>query len=380
MNKVVSISSKNKFSGETLKKSRLFRGYTLEEVAESVSVSQQMLSKYEKNISVPTVEVISEISKKLNFPISYFYVQSEIANVEAGFYRKGSSVSKRSKQKVAELATYAADILEEIKKVITLPSYKDPIEIKRTTEYSPISFNYIEDVAQSIRNKFSFGIGPIINLTGFLESLGIFIVFTNLESDKIDAYTIDINGAPIILINSIRTSSSRIRFNLAHEFAHILFHRDYEKKYNNGGKFMTIENEANFFASCFLLPEEGLASDLVYSNMQHLITLKSHWRVSIAAIITRANYCELFSDSHTLHLRQVLSRNGWRKKEPLDDELAIEYPVIINQALKIYADKLNVNALERIATNLRVFPDFISEVLYNKPIEPTKDVTLKLIR
>lgn len=372
MNKIIPIISSNHFSGVALKKARLLKGYSMEELGKEVNVSQQMISKYEKESSTPTAEVLIELSKVLGFPTSFFYTEQVISDTSEGFYRKSSNVPKKSKQKVAEKVSFFSSILDNIMEVIRLPKYEDPIEINRSKEFKENSFEYIEKVSLAIRKKFNLGIGPLLNLTGFLESLGIFIIFTNLESEKIDAYTVLIDDKPIMLINSQRTSSSRIRFNLAHEFAHILFHKEYIKKYEKGIKYSRIEQEANYFAGCFLVPEKGLIDDMTSISLQHFIILKSHWHVSIAALIYRANQCGFISNTHTLHLRQQMSRNKWRTTEPLDDKIAIEEPKMMEQALDLYSNVKQNDAVNILADKLKLFPEFINELLFNQTTKEDK--------
>lgn len=380
MNKIVPITGSNRFSFIALKKARLLKGYSMEELSKEVNVSQQMISKYEKGTSIPTFEVLTALSKTLGFPTSYFYSEQELCNPGEGFFRKSSNVPKKSKQKVAEKVSFFSSILDSIMEVVRLPRYEDPIEINRSKEFKENSLEYIEKISLLIRKKFDLGKGPLLNLTGFLESLGIFIIFTNLESEKIDAYTVILDNKPIMLINSQRTSSSRIRFNLAHEFAHILLHIEYMKKYEKGPKYFRIEEEANYFAGCFLVPEKGLIEDMTSISLQHFIILKSHWHVSIAALIYRANQCGFISNTHTLHLRQQISRNKWRTKEPLDDEIAIEEPKLMEQALDLYSDLKQKDAISVLANNLRLFPDFIIELLFSKKEETHhKNFDLKLV-
>lgn len=373
MNKIIPIQNVNRFSGSALKKARLLRGLSMEELSEKISVSQQMISKYENGKSIPTADILTELSNILNFPPIYFYSEQKISDINDGFYRKSSNVPKKNKYRVVEKVSFFSSILNEIMKVVKLPTYKDPVVINRTDDFKEISYKYIEKISNLIRKKYGFGNGPLLNLTGFLESMGIFIIFTDLESEKIDAYTVFLDKKkPIIIINSQRISSSRIRFNLAHEFAHILFHREYKKKYENGTKYTRIEQEANYFAGCFLVPENGLIEDMSSITLQHFIILKSHWHVSIAALIYRANQCGFISDNHTLHLRQQISRNKWRNLEPLDDKIEIEYPVLINQALNLYSNFVQNDALEVLGNKLKLFPSFINELLFDKKEDENK--------
>lgn len=75
--------------------------------------------------------MLIKISESLKFPVQYFYKTRELGNESVGFYRKGSNVTKKNRVKVAELASFSREIFEEIEKVVFVPSYSDPIELKR---------------------------------------------------------------------------------------------------------------------------------------------------------------------------------------------------------------------------------------------------------
>ena len=187
----------------------------------------------------------------------------------------------------------------------------------------------------SIRNSFNFGNGPISNMTLLVEKMGIRVSFVNLEDESIDAITIKNDGQFYMLINSRISSSVRIRFNIAHELGHIFLHFNYlESNINNTSNYKRIEAEANHFAGALLMPEDGLATDMYLTNMEHLMLLKKHWLVSIQSLIYRGNEIGLITDQQALFLRQTISRNHWRYNEPYDNEIPIEKPTFLSSALK----------------------------------------------
>ena len=63
------------FNGNRLKKARIYRGYTVAELAEKVQCQRQTLSMYEISKSQPADEqTIERLSYELNFPKDYFLV------------------------------------------------------------------------------------------------------------------------------------------------------------------------------------------------------------------------------------------------------------------------------------------------------------------
>ena len=71
------------FNGARLKNARLYRGWTVEELAKKVNISKQAISLYENNKNYPSMEKIIALAKELKFPYEYF-MQSEDLNVKSG--------------------------------------------------------------------------------------------------------------------------------------------------------------------------------------------------------------------------------------------------------------------------------------------------------
>ena len=59
-----------------------------------------------------------------------------------------------------------------------------------------------------------------------LESHGVLVFWTNVEGRALDAYCRWDGERPIVILNSHERSGERSRFNLAHELAHLLLHRE----------------------------------------------------------------------------------------------------------------------------------------------------------
>lgn len=251
---VISMNSNYHFRGKNLKNARVLRGYSITEVSEKLKISKQSISYYENDNRIPTMENLNKLAEYLKFPINYFYSNlfDEEPNRKVGFFRKYSKVPKKDMERVEILSKLTYILYKKLGSKINFPTYQPIVEVEKTKCFEKISRDYIEEVANEIRKKYKLGYGPLINLTGFIESLGIIVSFIDLDDLKIDAYTNIYDGIPVILINSQRLSSSRIRFNIAHEFAHILFHSEYIKDYSTGDVRAVIEEEANFF--CWMFP------------------------------------------------------------------------------------------------------------------------------
>ena len=98
-----------------------------------------------------------------------------------------------------------------------------------------------------------------------------------------------------------------------------------------------MENEANSFASNFLLPSLQFKKDILHkeTSLNNYIILKHKWKVSISSMIYRANSLGLLTPNEFRNLQKRLSYNHWRKEEPFDKDFVIRKPVLMEQAFNL---------------------------------------------
>ncbi|MFD2442530.1 ImmA/IrrE family metallo-endopeptidase [Bacillus sp. CGMCC 1.16607] len=339
------------FKGQKLKTARLIRGFTLEDIGRELGVSHQSVSKYENDKASPDLEVVRRLADLLQFTPSFFFSdhQELLYPQTTHFFRSGAAVAKKYKDQVKEKVRTLAYVINFIEAKLRLPQFVKPSFIIEHSVLRQISFEEIDAVAEQMRRYLGLGDGPISNITALCERLGIIIAFSEMENEKIDACTVYYSGRPYILLNKERLSSVRLRFNIAHELGHILLHSTYaEKEVNDKSKHKRIEQEANRFASSFLMPESTLVPELSSSGLDYLLILKEHWKVSVQAIIYRAEELGVFREDYALYLRQQISRKKWRLNEPLDDVIPIEKPMLIKQAIQLLIKKYDLT-LEQIS-------------------------------
>lgn len=100
----------------------------------------------------------------------------------------------------------------------------------------------------------------------------------------------------------------------AHELAHLALHPDPEPGNN------LLEQQADEFASAFLMPADDIRPHLPHDRIdwQHLQRLKRTWGVSMQALLVRAHRLGTISDRTFQNAFRYLSRQGWRRREPVD--------------------------------------------------------------
>ena len=302
--------------GYNLKKLRLKNGYSMRELGELLDVSHQAISKYEKDITMPSSDMIMKMANLFNVKVAYFFNNKpQELNLKDVHYRKKSNFTKTN-QSIVE--NFTKDKLSNYLEVLDLfpkDRFKH-LDIK-VLQHKINNYDEIEEKAISVRNSLNLGIDPIGNLLETLEEIG-FIVLMIDNIPGFDGKEGTVNNIPFIVLSN-NPSGDRQRFSLAHELGHLLL-------IHNG---LDDEIVANRFAGAFLVPKESLISDLGNKrknlNLFELEQLKRKYKVSMQCIIFRANQLNIISDFEKERLFKEFSMRKWRTHEPIEIENETSY-------------------------------------------------------
>lgn len=344
-------NSKNDILGYRIKEARIARGYTLDELADSINVTKQSISKYENNLAKISAENMITISKLLNFPLTFFtkeksIITSSAINDNPVFFRSLRKTSRRVKASLSQNLEFVEEFYSYFSKFIEFPKFNLDKNINLKYKLGA-SNNYIESVATKLREYWGLGDGPINDLTTILEKNGIIITRFKLDTHEVDAFSsITSSGTPIIVLGSDKKSAVRSRMDIAHELGHIVLHSNLSNedlKLNH----KVIEDEANKFAGAFLLPDNRFSKDIYTINIDTFVYLKTKWKVSIAAMIVRCYNLNLITNDQYTYLFKRISAKKWRTQEPLDDRIPFEKPKILREAIHLLIDNdiLSINEL-----------------------------------
>ena len=174
----------------------------------------------------------------------------------------------------------------------------------------------------------------------------------------------------------------RGRFDAAHELGHLVLHREIgEEELENVETLDQIEREANRFASAFLLPRESYPLEVFTTRIDGYVHLKERWKVAVSAQVTRCLHLGIIGDDQALNLRKQISKRNWRKREPLDDVLKPEEPVLLRKCFELVTVSRTASPSELLA-RARLDPALLAG-FYNVPAErfappPTDGPQLKL--
>lgn len=292
------------FSASRLSLARRKRGLTQTKLADLCNVSQQYVSSLEQGKEVPTESFVEHLAVTLQFQPTFFYGNEvELIPKDGPSFRARQSMSSQVRDMALATGETAIEIVSpDLNQRFVLPKSQIP----DLTGYSP------EEAAESLRLEWKLGYEPIKNMVHLLESKGVEVYWLNEDNPSLDAFMFW-RDKPYVLLNSSKNAGDRSRFDAAHELGHLVLHRSVEVV--DGRE---IEEEANLFASAFLLPAEQFSQEcLDRPNLEHLTALKERWKVSIQAMLMRGRTLGIYSEWQTRQAFQMISALGMRKKEPV---------------------------------------------------------------
>jgi len=324
-----------------LKEARVARGLSMAELSERIGVTSQAISQYELGTSKPTSEKFMRIIDVLDFPSTFFYSindSNSLVSNSAVYFRSNKSITKKLKEAYKIRFNWVDGLITFLERYIELPKCTLPNFNELYDEEFP-SHNTIESIASHLRKHWNLGEEPIPNLVEILQMNGIIISRIEFGSKKLDAFSRWHNGKPYIILGTDKNSAVRSRFDLAHELGHLIMHKHISQDdLSNKEVLDRIEDEANYFASSFLLPLQTFNSEVMSSSINHFETLKKRWKVSISAMIRRCNDANILTDNQIRYLNSQMIRYGYYRREPLDDVIRVEKPYLFKQALNLLLD------------------------------------------
>ncbi len=298
------------------------RGLTQGELAEKCGIGQSVLSKYENGLLAISQDQLRPLARALGYPESLF------ARFEP-IYGFGSSCMYHRRRQ-----TISVNILRRIQAQVNLKRMhiksllRSGIEIDVARELPRIDigdYKNAEQIADLVRRTWGLPLGPIRNLISIVESAGGIVIQFSFGTNKLDAISQwPPDMPPLFFINS-DMPWERIRFSLAHEIGHLIMHKEAS---NNQ------EEEADAFASAFLMPAREISADLSGITVARAAHLKPYWKVSMQALIRRAYNLRKISESQYRRLFTEISRMGYRRHEPID--IPSEEPRVFQDLLGIH--------------------------------------------
>ncbi|PAU88777.1 DNA-binding protein [Pseudomonas sp. WN033] len=352
----------DEFSPDKLRLARCAAGLSLAEIGEKLDVTRQYAHKLEVN-AIPSPQQLKVLSEILGVHESFFFMpRRSSVELEQCHFRSLRSSTQTLKKTIAAQVEMLELLIDELDKEIAFPAvdfqaFDSAIDDPRK----------IEQVAEKFRREQGLGLGPISSVTKLAEKIGILVVDLNAADEKVDAFSL-YNKRPLIVRSTAKVSPGRQRFDLAHELGHLVMHQGIET-----GCRLT-EEQANQFASAFLMPRTSFAAEFPamrgrYLNWSALKELKLRWKVSFKALIFRARSLDLLTAGQAKSGFTYLSRKGFTKEEEFDELIPMESPALVQRAI----DLLDYSAWRRILDDSGLTRSLVTErFLLNAPSSPLR--------
>ena len=322
--------------GEVLATARRSSGLTLEELSDRAGVTQAALSRHENGLREPVDITLEAPADELGVTSRLLRHADRMRGavaVDAHMRRRATAPAtlwKRLEARLNMLRLHASMLSEEVQIRATnhVPTV-DPIDT------SP------EAAARIVRMQWGMPIGPVRDLTGWMEAAGCLIVAESFGTPRVDGMSQWIDGVPILLINA-DAPTDRKRLTLAHELGHLVMH--------STEITADVEEQANAFAAEFLMPADVIRPQLRNLRIDVLPDLKRQWGVSMAALIERAHHEGVLTAARRTQMYKIFGARRWRTSEPVSDELPAEAPRLAGAIAQTLVNRgLSTNEIAEIA-------------------------------
>jgi Zn-dependent peptidase ImmA (M78 family)/DNA-binding XRE family transcriptional regulator len=308
-------------NGERIKQVRELRGLTQKEFAQSIGVHQSEIAQIETGRITPGDDIVQQIAFKVGFPLSFFKQPTSIDfPLGSLLYRARASITLKERNKAKQFARTIYEVIERFQNHRNI--------VNEITLRVPCLDDLPENAAVYTRSAFGLSPDtPIDNLINVLELNGCVVIALPTAIEKIDAFSLWIgqqNKKPIIALVNAKSSGDRLRFSIAHELGHLVIHQ------RMMGSIKEMDEEANVFAGEFLMPKEAMFKELTPPvTILSLMQLKSKWKVSMQALVSRAHRLQIINPTQYRYLMYQISSRYGRKTEPI--EIIAEKPRLFGQ-------------------------------------------------
>ena len=273
-----------------LKRIRVSRGMSMQKAADAAGISRMAYHNIEKGIAEPRVSNLQNLANALN--VKVFELVRSVPELHSVRFRAKKWKTKKSKQKreeiINETALWMRDFndLEEL--LSTAKGKKSCLDNKKydLNSMSP------KEIASRARKCLGLKEDEVItDICGLVESSGVKLHFMDIDLDNFFGFSVNDKelGAAIVVNSNQSIPTERKIFTVAHELGHILMHpgsfNDEEEEINKQ------EDEANEFASYFLMPEIAFhkrlneVKGLNFVNV--ILHIKRIFKVSYMTVIKR---------------------------------------------------------------------------------------------
>lgn len=259
-------------------------GLKQEEIAGKASLSRAAYSAIEKGKSNARSETLHRIAEALNVSIRELYMDiPELKSVRFRMSKISEQKKKAREQQIIKIAVWLKDY-NYLENELNNRMQNRLVNIK---EKDPVK------LAAKVREVLSIEPGePIRDIYEVVNSAGIRLHLSEMPlSDFFGVSIGEEDGGPAISVNvSKGISLERQIFTVAHEMAHLILHKNSFRP-EMFEDDQEEENEANLFASHFLMPGDEFLKALERCKGLHwvdaVLNVKRYFKVSYLTVLRR---------------------------------------------------------------------------------------------
>lgn len=317
------------------------RGLTQTELADRLHLHKANVSRLENGDTLVNEETLVGLAGATNFPPQFFLQQGGIMPVNLS-YRKREQVPA----KLIHPIEAQINIIRRHVQFITRAMQKN---LPGLPVYEVGEKHSPAQIASLLRSKWNMKIPVIDNLSKLVEQQGIIICSFNFGTERVDSRTMLTDDKyPIIFLNS-SLPGDRQRFSLAFELGHLIMHT-----FTSVPHERNINHEANLFAAELLMPAKEMLKDFKQDITLPLLgELKQKWKVSMIALLYRADDLGLLTPNQKRYLLQQFNRQKIRRREPPELDIPKEYPELMRRLLADFMKRTKLD-VQQLCTLLAI--------------------------
>jgi Zn-dependent peptidase ImmA (M78 family)/transcriptional regulator with XRE-family HTH domain len=314
------------FSGRRLTLARQVSGLRKNGLAEKIGKTATAIAAYENGTKRPAPSTVAELALTLGVDPSFFIAgRGEEPGAHTPHFRSLRTTTQLVRDQAHAYGCLVHDIALTLDRYVELPLCHVP---RVPVPPDKISLDGPEVAALEVRKAWGVGSGPVGHLIRLAENNGIIVAHSIPQAVSVDAFSIDAEPRPLVLLNPAKYDYFRRRYDLAHEIGHLVMHADPEP----GNKI--AEDQANRFAAAFLMPALDIQHELPKkADWPKLFELKERWGISLQALLMRCRQLQAMSDATYQKAVVTLSARGWRTNEP--GEALPEQPSLLARSVEL---------------------------------------------
>ena len=320
----------NDFNPELVILARESRGYTQLQLADRCSLQQGTISKLESGLLPLSDDLAKRLVDALGYPYEFYFRRDRVFGFNSSifFHRKRQALSDRILRRLHAQMNVRRIHIRSLLRAAEIDT-KNRFQKLDLAEYRCRA----DIIAQLVRSTWLIPRGPVQNVTQAIEDAGGVVIRWDFGTRQIDAISEWVNGHPPLFAVNANTeiTGDRLRRTLAHEIGHVVMHTFPAPK---------MEEEAERFASEFLMPAREIKSCLHNLTIPKLADIKAEWGVSMSSVVNRAYELKRITAAQRRLLFVKLSSAGYATREPIETDILIEKPTLVDELVNTHTREL----------------------------------------